>query len=64
MAQLLAAGAGQPLVMVGDGVTDIEARPPADLAIGFGGVVVRPRVQAEADWFVHAFDELERALDA
>lgn len=64
MAQLLAAGARTPLVMVGDGVTDIEARPPADLAIGFGGVVARPRVQAEADWFVHSFDELERALDA
>ncbi|RYE86124.1 MAG: HAD family hydrolase [Myxococcales bacterium] len=63
MEQLLAAGAGRPLVMVGDGMTDLEARPPADLAVGFGGVVVRERVRAEADWFVTSFAALEAALD-
>lgn len=46
------------VVVIGDGVTDMEARPPADAAIGFGGVVVRPRVEAEADWFVYTFAEL------
>jgi phosphoserine phosphatase len=56
------AHAYQPLVMIGDGVTDLEARPPADLFIGFGGVAVRERVQAEADWFVTDFGELERGL--
>ena len=48
--------------MVGDGATDIEARPPADLAIGFGGVVEREKVRAGADWFVRSFGELEAAL--
>ncbi|MFM2092618.1 MAG: hypothetical protein RLZZ127_3107 [Planctomycetota bacterium] len=62
MQQLLAAGCPRPLVMVGDGATDIEARPPADLAIGFGGVVVREKVKAAADWFVGSFAELEAAL--
>jgi phosphoserine phosphatase len=62
MQRLLDAGARRPLVMVGDGATDMEARPPADLAIGFGGVVVRPAVQASADWFVHSFAELEAAM--
>ncbi len=63
MERLLADGAERPLVMVGDGMTDLEARPPADLAIGFGGVVVREKVRAEADWFARSFAELESALD-
>ena len=42
----------RPLVMVGDGATDLEARPPADLFIGYGGVAVREKVQQGADWFV------------
>jgi len=52
----------RPLVMVGDGVTDLEARPPADCFIGFGGVVRREKVMAGADWFVTDFSELDRAL--
>jgi phosphoserine phosphatase len=52
----------RPLVMVGDGATDLEARPPADLMIGFGGVVVREKVQQGADWFVTDFKELANAL--
>jgi phosphoserine phosphatase len=52
-----------PLIMVGDGATDLEARPPADGFIGYGGVVVRPKVKAEADWFVEDFTELTAALD-
>jgi phosphoserine phosphatase len=31
----------QRVVMVGDGATDMQAKPPADATIGFGGVVVR-----------------------
>jgi phosphoserine phosphatase len=53
----------KPLVMVGDGVTDLEARPPADLFIGYGGVVVREKVQAAADWYVTDFQELVLALN-
>ncbi len=52
-----------PLIMVGDGVTDLEARPPADGFIGYGGVVVRERVKAQADWFVLDFRELQAELD-
>lgn len=51
-----------PLIMVGDGATDLEARPPADCFIGFGGVAVREKVQAGADWFVTDFAELAAAL--
>ncbi len=37
---------------VGDGVSDLEAKPAVDLFIGFGGVAVRDRVRDEADVFV------------
>jgi len=43
------------VVMIGDGVTDLEARPPADLFIGFGGNAVRDKVRLEADWFISDF---------
>ena len=43
------------IVMVGDGVTDMQAKPPAQAFIGFGGVIVREKVQAGADWFIHDF---------
>jgi phosphoserine phosphatase len=51
-----------PLIMVGDGATDLEARPPADCFIGYGGVVARDKVRASADWFVTDFRELIEAL--
>lgn len=37
---------------IGDGVSDLEAKPAVDLFIGFGGVVVRPRVKENADLYV------------
>ena len=37
---------------VGDGVSDLEAKPAVDLFIGFGGVVVRSRVKENADVYV------------
>jgi phosphoserine phosphatase len=52
----------RPLIMVGDGATDLEARPPADGFIGYGGIVVREKVRQGADWFVTDFAELLAAL--
>lgn len=46
------------IVMVGDGVTDLEACPPADAFIGFGGNQVRETVRDNSDWFVYSFKEL------
>jgi phosphoserine phosphatase len=37
---------------VGDGISDLEAKPAVDLFIGFGGVHTRPRVRENADVFV------------
>jgi len=41
-----------PLAFVGDGITDAETRDHVARFIGFGGVVVRPKVQALAHAFV------------
>jgi len=46
------------MLMVGDGATDLQARPPAKAFIGFGGVKVREKVKAGADWFVNSFSEV------
>ena len=46
------------VVMVGDGMTDVEARPPAACMVGYGGVVERQAVREKADWFVHDWAQL------
>lgn len=43
---------GRPCVMVGDGVTDLEARSAGARVIGFGGVAARRMVQEQADAWV------------
>jgi len=52
----------QTVVMIGDGITDVEACPPATLMIGYGGVKVRPAVKAAAGYYVTSFDELIAVL--
>lgn len=51
--QLLGERVGRSL-LVGDGMSDIAARPVVDLVVGFGGVVTRERVRDEADIFITA----------
>lgn len=42
------------VLMVGDGLSDLEARPGVDLFIGFGGVVYRPVVVRESPIYIHS----------
>jgi phosphoserine phosphatase len=46
------------MVMIGDGVSDLEAKPEVDLFIGFGRYVKREKVRAGADHFITSLDEL------
>lgn len=39
----------RPVMLVGDGMTDLEARPPADAFVAFAGIVAREQVLAAAD---------------
>jgi phosphoserine phosphatase len=47
---------------IGDGISDLEAKPAVDLFIGFGGVVVRPRVKENADVYVTDLRDVLRHL--
>ncbi len=49
-------------VMVGDGVSDLEAKPVVDQFVGFGRYTVRAKVKAEAHAFVHSLAELPALL--
>jgi len=44
----------RPAMMVGDGTTDLEARPAVDFFVAFAGVVERPNVVSAADVVVRA----------
>jgi phosphoserine phosphatase len=46
------------VVMVGDGVSDLETKPEVDMFIGFGGVAARPLVKQGADKWIMHLDEL------
>jgi phosphoserine phosphatase len=39
----------RPVMLVGDGATDLEARPAVDCFVAFAGVVERPAIVAQAD---------------
>jgi phosphoserine phosphatase len=50
------------IVMVGDGVSDLETKPVVDLFVGFGRYVVREKVKREAAAFITSLAELEKVL--
>lgn len=45
-------------IMVGDGVSDLEAKPEVDLFIGYGGYTPREKVREGADHFIYKLDEI------
>ncbi len=51
-----------PVLMVGDGVTDLEARPPADAFAAYTGVVARAPVVAGADFVLPDMAALRRLV--
>jgi phosphoserine phosphatase len=48
----------QRIVMIGDGVTDMEAAVEAVLFIGYGGVVEREKVKKSANWYIKDWNVL------
>jgi phosphoserine phosphatase len=55
---IAALGAARPILMVGDGMTDLAARPAVDSFAAFTGFASREPVVAGADMVVHSFAEL------
>jgi HAD superfamily phosphoserine phosphatase-like hydrolase len=43
------------VIMIGDGVSDLETKPDVDVMVGFGGVVSREKVKAGADIWLTDF---------
>ncbi|MBM3874443.1 MAG: HAD-IB family phosphatase [Verrucomicrobia bacterium] len=54
--------APRTVVMVGDGVSDLETKPVVDLFVGLGRYVTRERVRREAQHFIHSLAELPPLL--
>ncbi len=50
------------VVMVGDGVSDLETKPVVDLFIGFGRYVAREKVKAGAERFVMSLADIPALL--
>ena len=48
----------QVIVMIGDGATDLEASPPANFFIGYGGNIIRESVYQRAQYYVTDFTQL------
>jgi len=46
------------VMMVGDGVSDLEATAAVDQFIGYGGYIARPQVEREASAFIRSLSEL------
>lgn len=51
------------VVMVGDGVSDLETKPEVDLFIGFGRYAAREKVRAGAHRFVDALAEIPALVE-
>ncbi len=51
--ELVAGQIGRSM-LIGDGMSDLAARPAVDLVVGFGGVVIRQGVLNETDVFIKA----------
>lgn len=45
------------VVMMGDGVSDLETKPDVDAFIGFGGVVTRSKVESGCDYWLADMNE-------
>ncbi len=50
------------IVMVGDGISDLEAQSVADIFIGFGRYAAREKVRSESDHFVYSLDEIPKIV--
>lgn len=54
----------EQIIMVGDGISDLEAKSVADVFIGFGRYAARERVQSESDHFIYSLDEIPAIVSA
>ena len=51
------------VIMIGDGISDLETKPDVDLMVGFGGVVAREKVKEGADLWLTDFNDPKRIFE-
>ena len=51
------------VVMMGDGISDMETTPDVDRFIGFGGVVSRPKVRAGCDHWITCMTDTRKVMN-
>lgn len=49
-------------LLIGDGVSDLEAKDSVDLFVGYGGVQVRQKVKDEAERFIYDLRDLKKSI--
>ena len=54
----------RPVLMVGDGMTDLSAKPVVDAFAAYTGFAERPGVTSQADFVVASFRELDAIVSA
>lgn len=52
------------VIMMGDGISDMETKPDVDLFVGYGGVVARPRVMQGADCWITDMEDISQLMEA
>lgn len=45
------------VMMIGDGISDLETKPDVDVMVGFGGIITREKVKSGADVWVESFKQ-------
>ena len=53
----------QRVVMIGDGISDLETKPDVDIFIGFGGVVARQKVESGSDHWLSDMSDISMLKD-
>lgn len=50
------------ITIIGDGATDLEASPPADNFVGYGGNIIREEVRNRAKYYITDFEAIVKAF--
>jgi len=52
------------IIMIGDGMNDVQAKPPANVFIGYGGNVIRNIVKEKSCWYIYDYKSMINVLKA
>lgn len=53
----------EKVIMIGDGISDLETKSDVDCFIGFGGVITRPKVQQACDFWLSDMNDRDGIMN-